>query len=95
MADSTLRHRLLLFRRLENDSSRQKYLSRGKAAQGDAGRETRFLEFFAVNIRNPNTRQAYLAAAHGFAEWCHGREVGFGSIEPMIVAAYVETLTRH
>lgn len=35
----------------------------------------RFLEFFTVNIRNPNTRAAYAHAAGDFLRWCekHGR----------------------
>ncbi len=34
----------------------------------DASR--RFVEFFTVNIRNPNTRKAYARAASQFATWC-------------------------
>jgi hypothetical protein len=30
----------------------------------------RFLEFFTVNIRNPNTREAYRRAAGAFLRWC-------------------------
>jgi hypothetical protein len=30
----------------------------------------RFLEFFAVNIRNPHTRRAYARAADDFLAWC-------------------------
>ena len=30
----------------------------------------RFLEFFAVNIRNPHTRRAYYRAAEEFLAWC-------------------------
>ena len=32
----------------------------------------RFLEFFTVNIRNPNTRAAYGRAAGTFLSWCEG-----------------------
>src|SRR3954452_13335245 len=34
----------------------------------------RFLEFFLVAIRNPNTRRAYAAAVRAFCAWlqCHG-----------------------
>ena len=32
--------------------------------------ERRFWEFFTANIRNPNTRLAYLTAAYRFADWC-------------------------
>ena len=31
---------------------------------------TRFLEFFAANIRNPHTRRAYARAADEFLAWC-------------------------
>ncbi|HMW86826.1 tyrosine-type recombinase/integrase [Candidatus Accumulibacter phosphatis] len=57
----------------------------------DASR--RFVEFFTANIRNPNTRKAYARAASQFATWCE--EVGLTDlhdIEPVHVAAYVETL---
>jgi len=33
----------------------------------------RFLEFFTVNIRNPNTRAAYGRAARNFLRWCEQR----------------------
>jgi len=33
----------------------------------------RVIEFFAANIRNPNTRKAYARAAGDFAAWCEGR----------------------
>lgn len=53
---------------------------------------TRFLEFFTVNIRN--TRRAYAKAVGQFLAWCDERQRSLGSIEPMVVAAYVEQLTR-
>jgi hypothetical protein len=47
----------------------------------------RFLEFFTVNIRNPNTREAYGRAAGAFLRWCEGRGVtGLGEIQPLHVA---------
>jgi integrase/recombinase XerD len=55
---------------------------------------TRFLEFFTVNIRNLNTRLAYAKAVGQFLAWCDERQQGLGDIEPMVVAAYVEQLTR-
>lgn len=30
----------------------------------------RFIEYFAVNIRNPNTRRAYFHAVLEFSRWC-------------------------
>src|SRR5580658_685000 len=52
-----------------------------------------FLEFFAANIRNPNTRRAYFRNVREFAAWCGVQ--GFDElldIEPIHVAAYVEQL---
>ena len=58
------------------------------------GQETarRFLEFFTVNIRNPNTRLAYAKAVGRFLAWCDERGQSLNGIEPMVVAAYVEQL---
>lgn len=53
-----------------------------------------FLEFFAVNIRNVNTRRAYLAAVRRFGAWCEDRGIGLAAVEPLVVAAYVEELGR-
>jgi hypothetical protein len=35
--------------------------------------QTRFLEFFVNNIRNPHTRRAYGRAIHEFLAWCEQR----------------------
>jgi site-specific recombinase XerD len=53
----------------------------------------RFLEFFAATIRNKNTRLAYYRAVCNFFAWLeqHGI-VELVDIEPIHVAAYVETL---
>ena len=60
----------------------------------DAGGSTRFWEFFTTRHRNPNTRRAYLRAAHRFADWCEGRGIeALGDVSPIVVAAYVEQLT--
>ncbi len=56
--------------------------------------EKRFWEFFTANIRNPNTRMAYLTAAYRFADWCEAKDLALEHVEPMIVAAYVEQLTK-
>jgi site-specific recombinase XerD len=60
------------------------------------GRRTgkRFLEFFTVNIRNPNTRLAYAKAVGQFLSWCDERGRDLSGIEPMVVAAYIEQLTQ-
>jgi site-specific recombinase XerC len=55
----------------------------------------RYIEFFTANIRNPNTRKAYARAATEFAAWCDQAGLtGLRDIEPVHVAAYVETLQR-
>jgi integrase/recombinase XerD len=53
----------------------------------------RFLEFFAATIRNKNTRVAYYRATRHFFGWLEEhRIVELVDIEPVHVAAYVETL---
>ena len=56
--------------------------------------ERRFWEFFTAHIRNRNTRLAYLAAVRRFAGWCERRGLALDQAEPVVVAAYVEDLTR-
>jgi integrase/recombinase XerD len=51
----------------------------------------RFLEFFTANIRNLNTRAAYAQAVSQFLLWCHARKLTLRDIEPMAVAAYIES----
>jgi integrase/recombinase XerD len=51
----------------------------------------RFLEFFTANIRNPNTRAAYAQAVTQFLRWCDGRRLALRDIDPMAVAAYIES----
>src|SRR3984957_12213399 len=53
----------------------------------------RFLEFFAATIRNKNTRMAYYRACVRFFDWCdHHKLGGLADIEPLHVAAYIETM---
>lgn len=54
----------------------------------------RYLEFFAANIRNPNTRTAYARAASSFFAWCDGLGLLLPDIQSVHVAAWVETLTK-
>jgi len=59
--------------------------------------ETRkkFFEFFTVPIRNANTRAAYYRAIQQFLAWVE--RAGYQDledIEPITVAAYIETLQR-
>jgi integrase/recombinase XerD len=57
----------------------------------------RFIEFFTANIRNRNTREAYVRAVADFFRWMEG--VGLQDLkllQPVHVAAYVEQLgTTH
>lgn len=59
------------------------------------GAARRFVEFFAVNIRNPNTRRAYARAVRQFLTWCEERGAfQINQITPLAVAAYIEERTR-
>lgn len=51
----------------------------------------RFLEFFAVTIRNRNTRAAYAQAIKQFFDWAELRGVrSLERITPVLVAGYIE-----
>lgn len=63
-------------------------------AAAGRGASRRFLEFFTVNIRNPNTREAYARACGQFLTWCDEHGFRLDTIEPMVVAAYIEQLTK-
>ena len=52
----------------------------------------RYVEFFAANIRNPNTRRAYARACGTFFAWCEDRGLTVTTIRPIDVAAWVELL---
>lgn len=52
--------------------------------------QRRFLEFFAAQIRNPNTREAYARAIARFLNWCELIGLNLDSIEPMVVGMYIE-----
>lgn len=57
--------------------------------------QVRFLEFFAANIRNPNTRKAYARATVDFMNWCAERGVtALPAIQPIHVAAWIEDLGK-
>lgn len=51
----------------------------------------RFIDFFTANIRNPNTRRAYLRACQQFFVWCDERGRTLMTIRPYDVASYIET----
>ena len=64
-------------------------------ASADDRAQLRFLEFFAANIRKPNTRRAYARATAGFLAWCEARGVSLiAAVQPLHVAGYIEELTR-
>ena len=62
-------------------------------AGADVRTSWRFIDFFAVTIRNPNTRESYYRAATRFLDWCEERSLNrLDAIMPIHVAAYVEQL---
>ena len=59
----------------------------------DEASAKRTFEFFAVSIRNPNTRKAYARAAADFATWCEAHNINDArQVQPVHVAAYIESL---
>ena len=62
----------------------------------NAGSETkrRFVEFFTANIRNANTRTAYLRNVTRFCNWCDDRHVTLQQTEPTLIAFYIEELQQ-
>lgn len=53
----------------------------------------RTIEYFTAQIRNPNTRKAYVRAAAEFAAWCAAHKiVALDQVRPVHIAAYVEGL---
>lgn len=62
----------------------------------DAGEAAtrRYVEFFAAQIRNPNTRAAYARAASDFFGWCERHGLALHAVGPVHVAAWVEGLGR-
>jgi hypothetical protein len=48
-----------------------------------------YVEFFAADIRNPNTRRAYARACGQFFAWCEDRGLTLTTIRPFDVAAWV------
>ncbi|MDF3626198.1 tyrosine-type recombinase/integrase [Brytella acorum] len=64
------------------------------ASAGDRAR-LRFLEFFAAQIRNPNTRRAYARSVAGFLAWC--TDLGVTELEGVTslhVATWIELQGR-
>lgn len=52
---------------------------------------TRFLEFFVASIRNKNTREAYARSIGQFLRFAEERGKSLFSIDPITVAAYIES----
>jgi hypothetical protein len=48
----------------------------------------RYVEFFTANIRNANTRRAYVRACARFFAWCDQRGLTLAAIRPHDVATY-------
>ena len=64
-------------------------------ASADERCQRRFLEFFAVTIRNPHTRRAYARAAGEFLGWCDARGVtSIVGVQPLHVATWVEQIGK-
>ena len=56
---------------------------------------TRFLEFFAAQIRNPHTRRAYARAVGEFLSWCESVGVtSLPDVQPLHVASWIELQGR-
>ena len=55
---------------------------------------TRFIEFFASTLRNPNTRRAYARAVSDFLAWCEEHGVpSIAAVQPLHVATWIEGRT--
>ena len=54
----------------------------------------RYVEFFAANIRNPNTRAAYARATGDFFAWCDRHGLALAAVQPVHVAAWIEGLSQ-
>jgi hypothetical protein len=55
----------------------------------------RFLEFFAANIRNPHTLQAYYRATEEFLAWCASAGVpSIAAVQPVHVATSIKAAPR-
>lgn len=64
------------------------------AAAGEPA-EIRFMEFFTVTIRNPNTRRAYARATGDFLRWCEMHGIpSLTAVQPVHVAAHIEQMTK-
>src|SRR6202049_132066 len=71
------------------------YAAPALIARASPSARKKFFEFFTVPIRNANTRAAYYRAIQQFLAWAdRAGYQGLEDIEPITVAAYIETLQR-
>ncbi len=56
--------------------------------------QRKFWAFFIAHVRNLNTRCADLMATRQFADWCEHYDIALERVEPIVVAVYVEELTK-
>lgn len=56
--------------------------------------ENAFVEFFTAQIRNANTRAAYLRACLRFCAWLQQTGLQLEELQPMHVAAYIELMSK-
>jgi site-specific recombinase XerD len=64
-------------------------------ARAGKGAKLRCLEFFTVNIRNPNTGAACARAAAEFLHWREKNGIdGLDEVQPIQVATYIKQLGR-
>ncbi len=60
---------------------------------GDDG-QAAFIEFFTAQIRNKNTRAAYMRGVLRFCAWIEERELQLEQLQPVHVAAYIEPMDK-
>jgi hypothetical protein len=58
--------------------------------EGPGSAALSYIEFFTANIRNANTRAAYLTAATQFFRWCDNNRLALMAIRPIHVATYID-----
>ncbi len=54
----------------------------------------KYVEFFTAEIRNPNTRKAYMQRIRHFLSWCEDKGIALEQLTPFMVAAYIEELGK-
>jgi site-specific recombinase XerD len=62
--------------------------------QAGAKASRRYFEFFTVTIRNDHTRESYFRACSIFFDWCEQRGLQLETIQPIHVAAYIESRAK-